>query len=330
LALSSTGYCRERSAIRESPEDAHKTPRNSTVVTAEGLTKDYGKVRALDALTVNIPPGITGLVGSNGAGKSTFLKIILGMLRRTSGSLNVLGYNPSTEGELLRQYIGYMPEHDCLPPDTSATEFVAAMAQVSGLPHSAARERTAETLRHVGLNEERYRPIGGYSTGMKQRVKLAQALVHDPQLLLLDEPTNGLDPARRAEMLDLIRQTGRDFGISIIVSSHLLSEIEKVCDFLVVIEGGQLHSSAPLTDFTRESGVLAIDVEEGAEGLVTTLSAAGINAVLRDSGGLDVTVEGETTLSVITRVLADSGVSLVRMEHQRSRLEDIFAETAGA
>src|SRR5690606_32636335 len=144
------------------------------------------------------------------------------------------GFDAATQGVELRQYVGYMPEHDCLPLDISATEFVAHMAQINGLPKTAARERTAETLRHVGLFEERYREMRGYSTGMKQRVKLAQALVHDPRVMLLDEPTNGLDPQGRDEMLDLVHKTGSEFGISIIMSSHLLGEIERVCDHLIV------------------------------------------------------------------------------------------------
>ena len=144
-----------------------------------------------------------------------------------------------------------MPEHDCLPPDATATDFVSHLALISGLPRTAARERTAEVLRHVGLYEERYRAIGGYSTGMKQRVKLAQALVHDPRLLLLDEPTNGLDPAGRDEMLELVQRTGTEFGMAVIVASHLLGEIERVCNHLVAIEGGRLLRSAPLGDVHR-------------------------------------------------------------------------------
>ena len=158
-----------------------------------------------------------------------------------------------------------MPEHDCLPPDLTATDLVSHLGQMSGLPRAAARERTAEVLRHVGLYEERYRPIGTYSTGMKQRVKLAQALVHDPRLLLLDEPTNGLDPAGRDEMLELVRRTGTEFGIAVIVASHLLGEIERVCDFLVALDAGHLLRAAPLGSFTERTGVLAVEVEEGRE-----------------------------------------------------------------
>ena len=190
--------------------------------------------------------GIVGLVGSNGAGKSTLLKILLGLIDATSGEATVFDLDVRTRGTDIRQFVGYMPEHDCLPPDASATDFVSHLALMSGLPRTAARERTAEVLRHVGLYEERYRAIGGYSTGMKQRVKLAQALVHDPRLLLLDEPTNGLDPAGRDEMLELVRRTGTEFGIAVIVASHLLGEIERVCDYLVAIEGGRLLRAAPL------------------------------------------------------------------------------------
>src|SRR2546425_4487266 len=156
-----------------------------SLIAARGLTHRYsGNITALDALTLDVEPGIIGLVGANGAGKSTFLKILLGLLTPTSGEASVLGLDVRRDGTQIRALVGYMPEHDCLPPDVSATEFVVHMARMSGLPPTAARERTADTLRHVGLYEERYRPIGGYSTGMKQRVKLAQALVHDPQLVL--------------------------------------------------------------------------------------------------------------------------------------------------
>src|SRR6185312_11111296 len=178
-------------------------------------------------LTVELEPGIIGLVGANGAGKSTLLRILLGLLEPTAGTATVLGHDVRTAGSTLRRYVGYMPESDCLPPDTTATDFVGQMARWSGLPRAAARERAAEVLRHVGLFEERYRPMGSYSTGMKQRVKLAQALVHDPVLAFLDEPTAGLDPMGRRDMLELIRRVGRDFGISIVVSTHLMGDVER-------------------------------------------------------------------------------------------------------
>jgi ABC-2 type transport system ATP-binding protein len=298
------------------------------LVKTDSLSMAYAQVRALDALNVTIESGIIGLVGSNGAGKSTLIKILLGLLRPTGGSASVLGFDPATQGEDLRQHLGYMPEHECLPPEVNATEFVASMAQISGLPASAARERTAETLRHVGLHEERYRPIGTYSSGMKQRVKLAQALVHDPKLLLLDEPTNGLDPARRIEMLDLITRTGREFGISVIVSSHLLAEIERVCDYLIVIEGGRLLSAAPLADFMKSSGILGVELEDGAATLLDDLTRSGLAAVLLDNREVDVTITGEHDYDMVRDAIARNGLAVSRMEARRGHLEDIFDDDA--
>jgi ABC-2 type transport system ATP-binding protein len=195
------------------------------LISSRDLTKRFPGVLALDALTVDIEPGIVGFVGAHGAGKSTFIRIHLGLMRPTSGSVSVLDMDVASQRMEVRSVVGYMPEHDCLPMDVSGTDFVTHMGRISGLPFAASRERAAEMLRHVGLHEERYRLIGSYSTGMKQRVKLAQSLVHDPKLLLLDEPTNGLDPAGREEMLALIERTGREFGSAVFVSSPLLGEI---------------------------------------------------------------------------------------------------------
>src|SRR5258705_13352770 len=217
-----------------------------------------------------------GVLAANGAGRSTVIKILLGLLPPTSGEALVMDLDVRTKGTTIRQFVGYMPEYDCLPPDASATDFVTHMARMSGLPGAAARERTAEVLRHVGLYEERYRAIGGYSTGMEQRVKLAQALVHGPRLLLLDEPTNGLDPAGRDEMLALVRRTGTEFGIAVVVASHLLGEIERVCDFLVAIDAGRLLHAAPLGTFTERTGALAVEVEDNAAALAAALTAAGL------------------------------------------------------
>jgi ABC-2 type transport system ATP-binding protein len=216
-----------------------------------------------------------------------------------------------------------MPESDCLPPDTTATDFVGQMARWSGLPRAAARERAAEVLRHVGLYEERYRPMGAYSTGMKQRVKLAQALVHDPKLLLLDEPTNGLDPAGRDEMLALVKRTGTEFGIAVIVASHLLGEIERVCDHLVAVDAGRLIRSAALTTFTERTGTLAVDVEEGAEELAAALVAAGIEAVA-DGRTVLIHLEDERPFDLVRDIVAERGLPLVRIEQRRRGLEELF------
>src|SRR5436305_11033774 len=201
---------------------------------------------------------------------------MLGLLPPTSGRAVVLGHNVAASGERIRTLTGYMPEHDCLPPDVTGTEFVTHLGRMSGLPRTAAKERAAESLRHVGLYEERYRQIGTYSTGMKQRVKLAQALVGDPRLLLLDEPTTGLDPGGRASMLELIARIGTEFGISIVVSSHLLGEIERICDHLVAIDAGRLLRADSITSFTQASQVLVIEVDEGAGELAAELARRGL------------------------------------------------------
>ena len=297
----------------------------SPLVSTSNLTKRYPGVTALDDLSVDIEPGIVGLVGSNGAGKSTLIKVLLGLIDVTSGSATVLDLDVRSEGPRIRQFVGYMPEHDALPPDLTATDLVTHLARMSGLPADAARERTAEVLRHVGLYEERYRAIGGYSTGMKQRVKLAQALVHDPKLLLLDEPTNGLDPGGRDEMLRLVERTGHEFGIAIIVASHLLGEIERVCDFLVAIEGGRLLQAAPLGSLTGRTGMVAVEVEDGEEALAAALATRGL-PVTPDGRALLVAIGSEPAYDIVRDAVADLGLALVRLEPRRRSLEDLFRD----
>jgi ABC-2 type transport system ATP-binding protein len=297
---------------------------SQALVQTQALSKRYGaSVLALDALTVEVQPGVTGLVGANGAGKSTLIKILLGLLEPTAGTATMLGFDVLSQGPRVRQYVGYMPEHDCLPPDVSATEFVSHMARINGLPRAAARERTAEILRHVGLFEERYRPIGTYSTGMKQRVKLAQALVHDPRLLMLDEPTNGLDPEGRDEMLDLIRRIGREFGISILMSSHLLGEIERACDNLIVIDGGRLMRADTIASFTSSMQVLTVEVDSREDELAERLAGRGLT-VGRDGRLLLIGMESGTPYDMLRDEVVAMGVGLIRLEQRRHRLEDLF------
>jgi ABC-2 type transport system ATP-binding protein len=295
-----------------------------SIIATRGLGRRFPGVLALDGLTIDIEPGVVGLVGANGAGKSTLIKILLGLLEPSSGSASVLGLDAVREAIRIRELVGYMPEHDCLPPDVSATEFIVHMARVSGLPPTAARERAADTLRHVGLYEERYRPIGGYSTGMRQRVKLAQALVHDPKLVFLDEPTNGLDPAGRDEMLELIRRIGGQFGISVLVTSHLLGELERIADHLVIIDGGRLLRSQAVAAFTQASGVLAVEVEEEGGQLAERLAGSGLR-VHPDGRLLLVDIADETTYDVVRDSVADMGLALVRMENRRHRIEEVFS-----
>jgi ABC-2 type transport system ATP-binding protein len=296
------------------------------LIRTEGLTKRYGSLTAVDELTVDVSTGVTGLVGANGAGKSTLLKIFLGLLPATEGRASVLGLDVAVDGPDIRERVGYMPEHDCLPPDVSATEFVVHMARMSGLPTTAARERAADILRHVGLYEERYRPMGGYSTGMRQRVKLAQALVHDPSLVLLDEPTNGLDPAGRDDMLELIRRIGTEFGISVIVTSHLLGELERVCDGIVVIDGGRLLRHSTTASVTAETPLVTVEVDGDTGALLARLTQAGV-AVRDDGRLLHVDVGDETAYDLVRDAVADLGLGLVRMERQRHRMTELFNDS---
>jgi ABC-2 type transport system ATP-binding protein len=306
------------------------------VIETASLTKVYpGGVTALAGLTATFSPGVTGLIGANGAGKSTLIKTLLGLLAPTRGMAKVLGHDCVRQGERIRQLVGYMPEHDCLPADVSATEFVSHMGRMTGLPATVARERAAEALRHVGLHEERYRQIGTYSTGMKQRVKLAQALVGDPRLLLLDEPTNGLDPAGRNAMLELIGKIGAEFGISIVVASHLLGEIERICDHLVAIEAGRLLRADAIGSFTQASQMLVVEVpaglsqqgsEEGLAKLERELARRGL-APRTYQRTLLVPISGDSTYDLVRDSVADLGLPLSRLEQRRHQVEELFRDT---
>ena len=296
------------------------------LVATTALTKRYpGGVVALDGLTLELEPGIIGLVGANGAGKSTFLRILLGLLPPTSG-----------DGDRARPRRAH-PGHDAAALRRLHARVRLPAARRHGhrfrrpdgagcpaCPHAAARERAAEVLRHVGLYEERYRPIGGYSTGMKQRVKLAQALVHDPRLLLLDEPTNGLDPAGRDEMLALVRRTGTEFGIAVIVASHLLGEIERVCDFLVAIDAGKLIRAAPLGDVHRahrHPGGRGRGGRRRAGRRPRRGRAAGRPSMAGPSSSSSRT-SGPGTSSATPSPISD--LPLVRLEQRRRGLEELF------
>ncbi len=296
----------------------------ANVVEVTDLTHDFGDVRALSNLTVGVPRGVTGLVGANGAGKTTLLRLLLGLLHPTHGSTTVLGHDPQTEPLDVRARIGYMPEGNCLPKDQTAADFVAYAAQLAGIPPSEARRRSSETLFLVGLEEERFRFLGDFSTGMQQRVKLAQAIVHDPDLVLLDEPASGLDPDGRAQMLQLIKRLS-EFDIDVIMSSHVLVDIEQTCDWVVMLDAGDLLWAGPLQRF-EQLGTVAVEVLDQAEEVAVRLRE-------RD---IEVEVEGRQLLvgpgddsieSMILEVTATVGSGLVRMVRGSASLEDLFIKT---
>ena len=296
------------------------------VVVTDHLSKRYGPVSALDALTLRVDSGITGVVGVNGAGKSTLIKILLGLLPATGGTVEVLGRDPGAEGRDIRALVGYMPEHDCLPADVSAADFVLHMALMSGLPRQASRERASDVLRHVGLDEERHRAMGGYSTGMKQRAKLAQALVHDPALVFLDEPTSGLDPRARDDMLDLIARVHADFGISVVVTSHLLGELERTADSIVVLDSGRLLRASRTSDLTQSTGTVVVEVL-GPPGSDRALGQALLDrGVTAWPAGTDVEVriERPEDLDAVRDAAVDLDLGLVRVQERRHTLDEVF------
>jgi ABC-2 type transport system ATP-binding protein len=231
-----------------------------SVCDIEHLAVHYGDFAALQDFTVGIPEGCVGLLGPNGAGKTTLLKTILGFIRPSAGRATILGLDAVENSKRIRQLVGLMPEQDCHIPGMSAVMFVAYAGELAGMPKEQALRRAHEVLEYCGLGEARYRNVETYSTGMKQRIKLAQALVHGPKLLLLDEPTNGLDPAGREHMLELVRSVSHGKGVNVLVSSHLLPDIERVCDYVVVVAGGKLKAAGNLREMKKIEG-RPVDVE---------------------------------------------------------------------
>ena len=294
---------------------------SSPLLEARDLNKLYGNVQALDDASFTVGEGITGLLGPNGAGKSTAIRIFLGLTDATSGSALVMGADARIPEARIR--LGYMPEHDCLPPNQSAANFLTHMAEVSGIPPSRSRALAADTLRHVGLFEERYRPIGGYSTGMKQRVKLAQALVHDPILILLDEPTAGLDPTGRTEMLNLIRRIAREFGISIVLSTHLMQDVERTCDNIVLLDQGRVKESSDIASLTEETELIYVEIANNRDQFISELATRNLQNTLEGNAIAIPDVDG-TKFDTIRDALVASEARLVRMGPRQRALIDLF------
>jgi ABC-2 type transport system ATP-binding protein len=293
-----------------------------------GLSLRYpGGTLALDELTVAVPRGSVGLVGANGAGKTTLLRLALGQLRPTAGTIEVAGRAVADDPVGVRAHIGFMPEHDCLPPDQSAADVVATLGELAGLPPRAARQRASEVLDLVGLDEARFRPIGGFSTGMRQRTKLAQAIVADPEVVLLDEPTAGLDPMGREEMLALVGRLA-GFGISALVATHLLDDVQHVCDQVVMIDGGKLRHAGATQALLHRTGAVRVEVSDGAARLGDLLGVAGVTVTVVDDATLDVRVDGDggRVLDLIRDGADDLGLALHAMTNQRTSLDELFVE----
>jgi ABC-2 type transport system ATP-binding protein len=300
----------------------------SSIVRAHGLTKRYPGVTALDAVDLDLPAGRVGLVGANGAGKTTLFRLLLGLSKPDAGTVEVCGIPVADDPIGVRSRIGYMPEHDCLPLDQTAADVVSTFGELGGLPVRAARQRASEVLDLVGLDEARFRPVGGFSTGMRQRTKLAQAIVADPQLVLLDEPTAGLDPSGREEMLALVDRLG-SFGIAVVLATHLLDDVARVCDHVVMLDGGRLVTDAPTETLLHQTGTITVDVgPAAAAALAAALTARGLTVTTDESAALEVTVTGDADLDVIRDAVADLDLPLHRLTNRLTSLDDVFVHRA--
>ena len=306
------------------------------IIVTEALRKAYGRKVALDDLSVGVPRGAVGLLGANGAGKTTLLRLLLGLATPTSGHARVFGLDARRKGVEIRARVGYMPESDCLPGGATAADFVAHMAEMSGLPARAARQRAADVLYQVGLDEERYRLMKGFSTGMKQRVKLAQAIVHDPAIVFLDEPTNGMDPQGRDEMLALVDRIHRRMGIAVVISSHILDDIERVCDHVVILAGGRLAAAHPLRQEQAGPTDVLVRIDGDALAFTLALQERGVDARLAtdehlQAGDIVVRIADDRVYDLIRDLAAGEQVGLRTLVTRGRTLEDIyFGEVSAA
>jgi ABC-2 type transport system ATP-binding protein len=293
------------------------------------FTVRYGHFTAVSNLTVNIPTGCVGLLGPNGAGKTTLLKTMLGFITPSEGTATILGKDVVRQSKEIRQIVGLMPEQDCHIPGMTAVMFVAYAGELAGMPKDQALRRAHEVLEYCGLGEARYRNVETYSTGMKQRIKLAQALVHGPKLLLLDEPTNGLDPAGREQMLDLIASVSHGKGLNVIVSSHLLPDIERICDDVVVIANGTLRKTGKVKDLKKIEGrPVDVELREENPGFISAATGKGLSLVSQD--GYRCRFQGNGTpadvCKVVIQAAKESGAQIRGFGVAERSLEEAFLE----
>jgi len=300
------------------------------VVDLQRVSVRYGRQWALRDVTAVFPTGAVGLLGPNGAGKSTMIKALLGLLAPDTGDMRVLGLDVRRTPLQIRGRIGYMPENDAHIPRMNAVTFVAYCGELAGLPSADAMQRAHEVLYYVGLGEARYRNIEQYSTGMKQRIKLAQALVHDPSLLFLDEPTNGMDPKGRDEMLELIRDIAHNKQINLILSSHLLPDVEYTCDHVVVLDKGAVATAGPIAALKGPGGrVFELRVKGDPEQFLAAMSAVGLECHATDEDVMRVFVPDERGPGFLFNLAAQHRVQVRHLRASVPTLEDVFAKAVG-
>ncbi|MCP3993220.1 MAG: ABC transporter ATP-binding protein [Actinomycetia bacterium] len=302
------------------------------LIQARGVQKSYGDFRVLEDVGFDVTGGITGLLGANGSGKTTLLGMILGLHPIDAGVLTVYGRDPWSAGSNVRTLTGYAPEHHTLPPDLRADDFVRHVAELHGLPRDEATTRASDALWLVGLGEERFRALGTMSTGQRQRVKLAQAFVHDPELILLDEPTDGLDPVQRDAMLELIARIASEFGINVLLSSHLLDEVEQICDAAVIIGEGRTLASGSVEELrgSGEAGVL-VELDANPDLVAGVGAAIGARGFVVSIDGRQVSIQGDDdqVFDAARDACAEADIGIVRLSRRRLSLEDVFLDRLG-
>jgi ABC-2 type transport system ATP-binding protein len=308
-------------------------PETAPVVALDNVSVVYGRNAALRGVTTAFTSGAVGLLGPNGAGKSTMIKALLGFVTPTSGQMRVLGLDVARSPLEIRARVGYMPESDAHIPGMNAVAFVAYCGELAGLPRVDATQRAHEVLFYVGLGEARYRNVETYSTGMKQRIKLAQALVHDPDLLFLDEPTNGMDPKGRDEMLELVRDLAHNKGMHLILSSHLLPDVEYTCDSVVVMDKGAIAAAGPIDALKQPRGrvyELRVKTPDGdIAAFLERLKVAGLDCHATDEDVMRVFVPGDGGARTLFAIASADGVQVRHLRPSVPTLEDVFAHAVG-
>jgi ABC-2 type transport system ATP-binding protein len=303
------------------------TPAAEMPVRLQGVVKRYGHRTVLDCVSCEVPPGITGLVGPNGAGKSTLVRAILGLVRLAAGEVRVFGRDPTRDARVVRQLVGVVPEDECAVPGLAAVEMVRYAARLSGLPGTEALRRAHEVLDWCDAGQERYRPVETLSIGMRQKVAFAAAIVHDPRMVILDEPTNGLDPIERRAMLGRLTTLAQDHGKTIFVSTHVLPDVQAICDRVIVLAAGRVRLEGRLDDLTRPlAPLLRLDVTGSVDACVARLAAAGIHATLIDSDTLHLPAQDAAGFERVWQAVREAGVVVRALVPVQERFEDVFLQ----
>lgn len=297
----------------------------------KNLYFNYGRIRALTGINLSLPPGAIGLLGPNGAGKSTLLRILLGFLPVEKGEGKVLGYDIKNQQSMIRRLVGYLPEDDCYLPGMDAVSFTSYLGELSGMPHQEAMKRAHEVLFYVGLEESRYRLVETYSGGMKQRLKLAQAIVHDPQLIFMDEPTSGLDPQGRQEILELIKDISSKKEIQVLISSHILADIEATCSYVVILNKGKVAAQGEMKELKAiKYNLFEIKIKGNTKIFLQRLKTIGCRVEETEDGLLKVYMPPGQSSQEIFKIGAEENIQIRHFIKSQTSLEDLFAKAVGA